>query len=167
MGEMLLFCALSEGGNYVLDVFLRQLVIVRNLDALVGRIDKQRLVVCFAFLQHHDAGGNGCAEEQVAGKLDDAVDKVVVNEVLSDFLLCAAAIHDTREADDRRRAVRRKPRQRVHDKGKVSLGFRGKHAGGSKTRIVYECDIIIARPFYAVRRIYYYLEWEDPTALLS
>ena len=42
-------------------------------------------------------------------KLNDAVNKVVIDQILTDFLLGSTTIHNTREADDSRRSVRGKP----------------------------------------------------------
>ena len=46
-----------------------------------------RAVVRLILFQHHDAGGNAGAKEQIAGQLDDTVDEVVVDQVLADLFL--------------------------------------------------------------------------------
>ena len=146
MGEMLDLAAVCEGIDYAGDILPGQLIVVRDLYALVRGVDKERFVVRLAALQHHYAGGDRGAEEEVRGELYHAVDEVVVYEILPDLLLRAAAVHDAREADYRRRAVRREPREGVHYKRKVGLRFGCKHARGSKARIVYEQRVFIARP---------------------
>ena len=79
--------------------------------------------------------------------MDDGVDIIVINEVFSDFLLCAAAIHDAWETDDGRGSVGGEPCQGVHDKREVGLGFGGEDAGGRKTRIVDQQGVVVALPF--------------------
>ena len=85
--------------------------------------------------------------------MDNAVDKVVVNQILANLLFRAAAIHDAREADDSRRTVGRQPCQRVHDKGQVRFGFRGQHTGRGETRVVNQDRVIIAFPFDRIGRV--------------
>ena len=113
--------ALSKCIDYAGDILRRKLIVVRDLYALVRGVDKEHFVVRLAALQHHYAGGDRGAEEEVSGELYHAVDEVVVYEILPDLLLRAAAVHDAREADYRRRAVRREPREGVHYKRKVGL----------------------------------------------
>lgn len=84
-------------------------------------INKQRVVVCFIPLQNHNAGCNGSSKEQIARQLNDAVNEVVVNQILTDFLLSSATVHDAGEANDRRSSIGGKPRQGMHDKRKVSF----------------------------------------------
>lgn len=105
MRKMRNFLAFGERGNDAVDVFAREFVVVCDLDALGGCVDEKHLIIRFALLHHHDAGCDACAEKEVAGQLDDAVDVVVVNQVFADFLLCAAAIHDAGETDDSRRSI--------------------------------------------------------------
>lgn len=75
------------------DVFGRQLVVIRDLNALVRRVDEKRFAVAFAFLHHHNAGGNGGAEKEVGGKLNDAIHKVVSHEIPPYLLFRTAAVH--------------------------------------------------------------------------
>ena len=82
------------------DVFLGEFVVIGYFDELTGGVYEEYLVVGFAFFQHHDAGGDGCAIKEVAWQLDDGVYIVVVYEVFADFLFCAASVHDAWEADD-------------------------------------------------------------------
>ena len=91
------------------DVFVGQFVVIRNLYKLIGGINEKRAVIGLAAFQHHDAGRNRGAEEQVARQLNDAVNKVVINQILTDFLFCAAAVHNAGEADDCRRSIGGKP----------------------------------------------------------
>lgn len=76
------------------NIFLGQLVVVRDFDKFVGRIDKEYVVGRLGVLQHHDAGRNGRSEKEVCRQLDDAIDLVVVNEIFSYLLFRAAAVHD-------------------------------------------------------------------------
>ena len=87
VGEVGLLGPAGEGVYDALDVLRRQLIVIGDLDALLGGVDKQGLVVPLVLFQHHDAGGDGGAKKQVAGQLDHAVDEVVVNEILPDLLL--------------------------------------------------------------------------------
>ena len=79
---------LHDTGN----VGLGQLVVVRDLDALIGRVDEKRPVIRLALFQDHDAGGDARPEEQVRRELYHAVHEVIVNEVFTDFLLRAAPV---------------------------------------------------------------------------
>ena len=133
------------------DVFRRQLVVVRHLDALFGGVDEQRFAVGLVLLQHHDAGGDAGAEKQVAGQLDDAVDKVVVHQVLADLFLGAAAVQYPGEAHDGRRAVGRQPGQAVQDERQVRLAFGRQHARRGKPRVVDQGGVVAACPFDGVR----------------
>lgn len=93
MGEVRFLRTGGKGGNDPADISRRQLVVVRDLDALAGSVNEQGLVVGLSLLQNHDTGCDGRAEEQVAGELDNAVDEVVVDQILSDFPLLHR--HDT------------------------------------------------------------------------
>ena len=136
-----------------LDVVLGELVAVGDLDALLGRVQKQRMVIPLGLFQHHDAGGDCRAVEQVIRQLDDAVDEVVVDQVFADLLFRAAAVHDAGEADDCRRAVGRQPRKAVHDERKVSLRLWGQHTGRRKARVVDERCVVASLPADGVRRV--------------
>ena len=83
------------------------------------------LLSALRLLQDDDAGGDRGAEEQIRRKLDDGVDVVVVDEVLADLLLRAAAVEHAGELDDRRCAVHRQPAQHVHREGQVGLRLFG------------------------------------------
>ena len=106
MREMLYLFTTSKGIYDPLDVVLRQLIVIRDLDALVGGVNEQNPTVRFALLQHHDASGNTGPKEKIARKLDHAVHEVVIDQILPDLLLSSAAIHDAGEADDGSRAIR-------------------------------------------------------------
>jgi len=116
MGEVCFFCPLCKGVHYFVNVLRGEFVVVRHLDALGRSINEQHFIVRFALFQHHDAGGNTGTKEQVARQLDDTVNKVVVHQILANFLLCAATVHDAGKADDCSRTVGSQPCQRVHDK---------------------------------------------------
>jgi hypothetical protein len=130
-----------------------QLVLVAAAHELGGGVDEQRGVVALGLLQHDDAGGNRGAEEEVGRQLDDGIDVVVVDQVLADLLLCAAAIEHAGKLDDRRRAVDRQPAQDVQGEGEVGLALGRQHARGREARIVDQQRVGVAIPFDRVRRI--------------
>lgn len=152
-GEVLPVLPLGEGVQNGLDVLLCQLVAVGHLDALLAGIDEQGGVVRFGLFQHHDASGNGGAEEQVVRQLDHAVDEVVVDEILADLLLRSAPVHDPGEADDGGGAVGGQPAQGVHDEGQIRLGLGGKHACGGETGVVDEGGVAVSLPLDGVGRV--------------
>ena len=133
---MLDFLSIGKGTHDPIDVRLRQLIIVRDLNALVGGINEQNPAVRLALLQYHDAGGNTGPEEQIARKLNHAVHEVVANKVLPDLLFSPAAIHDAGEADNGCRAVRSQPGKGMHDKGQVCFALGSQHTCRSKSRII-------------------------------
>ena len=62
------FC---KGLHNSFNIFLCQLIVVRDPDALARSINKQSFVVGFPFSsRNHNAGSNGSSEEQIARKLD-------------------------------------------------------------------------------------------------
>ena len=100
------------GGECVKDLLLVlsvELVLVADVSELGGRINEQDLVVLLGLLQHDDAGRDRGAEEEVWRQLDNGVDVVVVDEVLADLLLRAAAVEHAGELNDRRGAVHCEP----------------------------------------------------------
>ena len=105
--------ALGESIENLLLVGLGELVLVAAAGEFGGGVDEQGGVVVLGLLQHDDAGGDGGAEEQVRRQLDHRIDIVVVDEVLTDLLLRAAAVEHAGELDDGRGAVDRQPRQDV------------------------------------------------------
>ena len=150
---MLLLLSRGEGVHNRLDIRLGQLIVVRDLDTFLCRVDEQHRVIRFRLLHHHDTGRDGGAEKEIARQLDDTVDIVVLDQVFADLLLRAAAVHDAGEAYDRRRAVRREPRERVHDERHVRLALRREYARGREARIIDQDRVIVADPFDGVRRI--------------
>ena len=66
MRKVLFFGMSGEDGNDLIDVRLRQFVVVRDLDTLVRRVDEKCIAVGFVLFQHHDAGGDGRAEKEIA-----------------------------------------------------------------------------------------------------
>ena len=109
MAEMLYFLSPGKGRYYLLQIIFCQAVVVSDLDTFLGGVNEYSSVVGFALFQNHDAGGYACAKEQVGWQLDDAIHKVVIKQVLADFLLGTATIHDAWEANDGRCAVWCKP----------------------------------------------------------
>ena len=109
MSKVLLF---RSGGKFFHNsgnVFFRQLIAVGYFDTFLRSVNKQNPVVGLVLLQHHNAGGNGRAEEQVARKLNHAVDEVVVNQILANLLFRATSVHDTRKAYYGSRSVGSQP----------------------------------------------------------
>lgn len=147
---------LPPGGKGVYDagdVARRQFIVVRHLDALFGGVDEEGLAVGLVLLQHHDAGGDAGAKEQIAGQLDDAVDEVVVHQILADLFLGAAPVEYAGEADDGRRAVGRQPGKAVHDERQVRLALGGQHTRRGKPRVVDEGGVLVPRPLDGIRRL--------------
>ena len=85
--------------------------------------------------------------------MDDSVDKVVVDEVLADLLLRAAAVHDAGETDNGDSAVSGQPAQRVHDERQIRLGLWRQHAGRRKTGVIDERGVAVTLPFNGIGRI--------------
>ena len=83
--------------------------------------------------------------------MDDSVDKVVVDEVLADLLLRAAAVHDAGETDNG--GVGRQPRKAVHDERQIRLGLWRQHAGRRKTGVIDERGVAVTLPFNGIGRI--------------
>ena len=142
--------AAGEGAHDALDVFLGQSIVVGHFDALARGVDEQGLAVRLVLFQYHDAGGDTGAEEQVAGQLDDAVDEVVVDQVLADLLLRPAPVQDAGETDDGGGAVGRQPAEAVHDKSQIRLALGGQHPGGGKAGVVDQQGIVIPGPLDGV-----------------
>lgn len=97
-GEVRHVGAVCVGGQNRRDVGIRQLVAVRHLHKFVACVNEQRRIFALASLQHHDAGGDSRAEEQIVGKLDHTVYEVVIYQILADFLLCARTVEDGPES---------------------------------------------------------------------
>ena len=116
------------------DVFRGQLIVVGHLDALAGGVDKQGFVVRLVLFQHHNAGGNRRAVKKVPRQLNHAVDEVVVDEVLADFLLRPAPVQDAGETHDGGGAVGRQPAEAVHDESQIRLALGGQHTSGREDR---------------------------------
>lgn len=144
--EMVSRGSFNEAGENCLDVCLRQLVVVGDLHALLGRVDEERAVLSLGSFQHKDAGGDRRAEEEVVRKLDHAVDKVIVDEVLANLPLCATPVHHPGETDDRSRAVRGEPGKAMHDEGEIGFRLWREHARRRESRIVDEEGIVVAFP---------------------
>ena len=151
----MLLLPLCKGVHYFVNVLRGEFVVVRHLDALGRSINEQHLIVRFTLFQHHDAGGNTGTKEQVARQLDDAVNEVIVHQILANFLLCAATVHDAREADNCRRTVGSQPCQRVHDKSQIRFALRSQHTSRGKARVIDEQRILVTGPLDGVRRIRY------------
>ncbi len=75
--------------DIVIGFFLKQPAGVNKLNAGIG----------FVLGQHQYVNGNGGAEEQIRCQRNHRFNIVVVDQVLSDFLLCTATVKNTGEAD--------------------------------------------------------------------
>lgn len=123
---------------------IRQLVLVADTRELGRRVDEDDVVGGLRLLEHENARGDGRAEEEVGRKLDHSIHVVVVDQVLADLRLGSAAVHDSGELDDRRRAVDGQPAENVHREGEVGLRLGGEHTGGGESRIVDEERVRVA-----------------------
>ena len=85
--------------------------------------------------------------------MDNTINKVVVDQVFSDFLLCTATVHNAWEADDCCCAACCQPRKGVHDKGKVGFRLRCENASRRKTRIVNQQRVVSTSPLDGIGRI--------------
>ena len=104
-------------------------------------------------LQHDNTGGDGGAEKEIRRQLDDSIDVVVVDQVLADLLLRAAAIEHAGKFDDGSCAVHRQPGEDVHGEGEVRLALGGQHPGGSEARVVDEDRVGVAGPLDGIRGV--------------
>lgn len=152
-GKILAVRPRRERRDDFFNILLGQLIVVRDFDKLVGGVDEEHVIGRLGMLQNHDAGGNGRPEKEVCRQLDDAIDLIVINEIFADLLFRAAAVHDTGEANDRRRAVTCQPRERVHDKGKICLRFGRKDARRRIARVVDEERVVAPLPRDGIGRI--------------
>lgn len=62
-------------------------------------------------------------------------------------------VHNAREADNRRCAVGRQPRKRIHDERHVRLALGCQHARRRKPRVIDQQGIVAACPFDGIGRI--------------
>ena len=153
MGKMFDLAAFGKGLDDFFQILLREAIVVRDFHEFFRRVYKEGLVVGLAFFEHQNTGGDGRAEEKIRWKLDHAVDKVVVDHVLANFLLRAASIHDAGETDDGGGAVRGEPGEAVHDKGEIGFALGREDAGGCKTRVVHKKRVLVACPFDGIGRV--------------
>ena len=153
MGKMFAFASFGKGLDDLFQILLCEAIVVRHFDKFFRCVDKEGLVVGLAFFEHQNAGGDRRAEEKIRWKLDHAVDEVVVDHVLANFLLRAASIHDARETDDGGGAVRGEPGEAVHDKGEIGFALGREDAGRRKPRVVHKKRVLIACPFDGIGRI--------------
>ncbi len=97
--------------------------------------------------EHEDIDSDGGAEEEIRGEGNDALDVIVIDQVLADFLLRSATVEDAGEADDGGAAFRGQVAEGVEDEGKIGLGLGGEHPGGGEAVVVDEGGIVAADPF--------------------
>ena len=153
MGEVGIFGAVGKSVYNAVNILRCQLIVVGHLDALAGGVDKQGFVVRLVLFQHHNAGSDAGAKEQVAGQLDDAVDEVVIDEILADFLLRPAPVQDAGKTHDSGGAVGRQPAEAVHDESQIRLALGSQHTSGREAGVVDEKRVGVPRPFNGVWRI--------------
>ena len=79
MAKMGHFLTLSVHIHNAVDIGSSQFIIIGDLHKLLGRVNKEHLVILLALAQHHDAGGNGGAVKEVRRQLNDAIHKVVIH----------------------------------------------------------------------------------------
>ena len=65
------------------DVAGTQLIVFAVLLKALRRINNQNVRILFILPQHHDDGGNACAEENIGGQTDDCINVVVVNQIFA------------------------------------------------------------------------------------
>ena len=84
---------LGEGVDDAVDVLLAQAVLVAVLDEPLGGVDHEHALAGGGVLlvEHHDAGGDAGAVEEVGGQADDALEIAGANELLADRGLGIAA----------------------------------------------------------------------------
>ena len=123
-----------------------KLVVFAYALEVLRSVYKQDGAVFLGPLQYEDASSNRGTEEQICGKLNDRLDEVVFDEVLTDLLLRSPAIHCARELNDCRGAVNVKVRQHVHGEREIRLGFRRKDSGWRITVIVNQHRVVRTLP---------------------
>ena len=84
---------LGEGVDDPVDVLLAQAVLVAVLDEALGGVDHEDALAGGGVLlvEHHDAGGDAGAVEEVGGQADDALEVAGADELLADRGLGVAA----------------------------------------------------------------------------
>ena len=81
--EAFLLQTVSIGIDDFLDMFIRKRVLFLVLVILLCGIDKEDVIAFAAFLQHYDADRDTCGIEKVGWQPNDAVDIVVMDELLT------------------------------------------------------------------------------------
>jgi hypothetical protein len=76
------------------------------------------------------------AKEQIGCQRNHGFHRVVIHQILADFLFSTAPVKNTREADNGGAAFAGQITQCVQHKGKVGFGFGCEHTGGGKTFII-------------------------------
>lgn len=89
----------------MLDVLVRQNVVVGRFDKLFGSVHEENIACISAFLQDHDAGGDRCAEEQIGWELDHSVHIILLDQIFPDFLFCTTPVHDSWKTDNGCRSI--------------------------------------------------------------
>lgn len=109
--------------RYGKNILRGQVIVVRNLDALVRCVKEQDTVILLTLFQHHNADDDAGSKEQISQELNFAVHIIVIDEILTDLPLHASPVHDTDQADDDRRPVGGQPEEAMHDKRHIHLAL--------------------------------------------
>ena len=73
------FLTLCKNINNSIDVLRSQLIVVCNLNTLIACIDEESTVIRLILLHYHNAGRNRSSKEQIAWKLNNTINKVVIH----------------------------------------------------------------------------------------
>ena len=74
------------------------------MNKLIACIYEAHTVVALVLLQNDDAGGDGCAKEQILRKLNNRIHIVVAYQILADLLLGSSTVEHTGKLNNGSRA---------------------------------------------------------------
>lgn len=152
-GEMGFFLAGHVSPVDALDVGFTEFVLVALVDEIFSGVDEEDVVGCLALLDDDDAHGDADAEKEIIGHLDDSINEIVGDQVLTYLLLGAATIEHARELHDGSRAADAERGEDVHGEGEIGLAGGCENTGRGVAVIVDERDIVFACPVQGVGRI--------------
>ena len=112
------------GLDYLVDMLVQKAVLALALFKVFRRVDEEHVVGLAAFFQHQDTDRDARGEEQVGRQADDGVDVAVLQELLADAGLHAAAEQDAVRQDDGHDAVLLQKMEAVEQEGEVRSGAR-------------------------------------------
>lgn len=78
---------------YLRYVFFGQLIVIRDLYALLRSVYEKSAVLRLVLFQNHDTSSDRCTIEKVVGKLNNTINEVVVYKVLAYLLFSSTTIH--------------------------------------------------------------------------